>query len=119
MPLLVGMSPYRRKTPPEAAQALDQLNEVLEHYRRRSAELARELAEQIHACLHAGATWGEVGERIGMTKQGARDHWGPYIQGMMDERITSSAPPAGPARVRRGLPGRDPSARADQDEPPP
>jgi hypothetical protein len=117
------MSPYRRKTPPEATQALDQLNEVLDHFRRRSAELARELAEQIHACLHAGATWGEVGERLGMTKQGARDHWGPYIQGMMDERITSSAPPAGPARVRRALRGRDPSAGADEakdeDEPPP
>ena len=117
--MLVGMSPYRRKTPPEATQALDQLNEVLEHYRRRSAELARELAEQIHACLHAGATWGEVGERLGMTKQGARDHWGPYIQGMMDERIISSAPPAGPARVRRGLPGRDRPADAGEEPPPP
>jgi hypothetical protein len=113
------MSPYRRHPPPEATEALDQLDVVLEHYRRRSAELARELAEQIHACLHAGATWGEVGERLGMTKQGARDHWGPYIQGMMDERVTSAAPPAGPARVRRGVPGRDRPAEADREQPPP
>ena len=117
--MLVGMSPYRRKTPPEATEALDELAVVLEHYRLCSAELAHELAEQIHACLHAGATWGEVGERLGMTKQGARDHWGPYIRGMMDERLTSSKPPSGPARVRRELPGRDAAAGADEEDPPP
>jgi len=92
------MSPYRRQTPPEATETLDQLSVVLEHFRLRSAELTRELAEQIYACLHAGATWGEVGERLGMTKQGARDHWGHYVQGMMDERITSAKPPPGPRR---------------------
>jgi hypothetical protein len=101
------MSPYQRKLPPEAKEALDQLSAGLADYRLRSAELARQLAEQIHACLHAGATWGEVGERLGMTKQGARDHWGRYIQGMMDERIAPSEPPPGPARARRGPPPRD------------
>jgi hypothetical protein len=104
MSILVAMSPYRRKIPPEAEEALDQLLVVLEDYRLRSAELARQLAEQIHACLHAGATWGEVGERLGMTKQGARDHWGRYIAGMMDERIAPARPPPGPVRARRGQP---------------
>ncbi len=112
------MSPYRRQTPPEATEALDQLSVELERFRLRTAELTRELAEQIHACLHAGATWGEVGERLGMTKQGARDHWGHYIQGMMDERITTAKPPPGPVRVRRSLPGRDPAAQSDEEEPP-
>jgi hypothetical protein len=45
--------------------------------------------------------------RSTMTKQGARDHWGRYIQGMMDERIAPSEPPPGPARARRGPPPRD------------
>jgi len=87
------MSPYHRRTPAPAQDELDALSVALERYRLRAAELSRELAEQVHSCLHAGATWGEVGARIGMTKQGAREHWGPYIQGMMAERSASRPAP--------------------------
>lgn len=80
------MSPYKRHTPPEAVAALDQLGEALTEYRRRSDELARDLAEAVHIALHAGATWGEVGKRLDMSKQAARQHWGSYIQGMVAER---------------------------------
>ncbi len=112
------MSAYRRTIPAEAAGELERLSAVLENYRLRSAALARELAEQIHACLHAGATWGEVGERLGMTKQGARDHWGRYIQGMMDERTAPARPPQGLSRPGR-RPGNRSSGSESQGDPPP
>ncbi len=109
------MSPYRRKVPAEAAAELERLAAALEDYRRRSAELAHELAEQIHTCLHAGATWGEVGERLGMTKQGAREHWGHYIQGMMDERSVSRPADFPPGSAGAGRRPRAQQSRAGED----
>jgi hypothetical protein len=38
--------------------------------------LNRELADEVMACRRAGATWGEIGERLGMTKQAAQKRWG-------------------------------------------
>jgi cytochrome c-type biogenesis protein CcmH/NrfG len=80
--MLVDMNAYRRHTPPGAAAELARLDAALEHYRHRTQEIAREFAVAVGACIEAGATWGEVGERIGMTKQGARDHWAGLIREM-------------------------------------
>lgn len=66
---------YRRRTPSAAAQSLEVLVGDLEHYREESRRLTRELGESIAACIRSGATWGEVGEVLGMTKQAARAHW--------------------------------------------
>lgn len=76
------MNAYRRYTPPGAVAELVRLDAALEHYRRRTDEIAREFAVAVGACIEAGATWGEVGQRIGMTKQGARDHWAGLIREM-------------------------------------
>lgn len=76
------MNAYRRHTPPGAEAELARLDAALEHYRHRTQEIAREFAVAVGACIEAGATWGEVGERIGMTKQGARDHWAGFTREM-------------------------------------
>src|ERR1022692_2883083 len=83
------MNAYRRHTPPAAEAELARLDVALEHYRHRTQEIAREFAVAVGACIEAGATWGEVGERLGMTKQGARDHWAGFIKEIA----------AGPART--------------------
>lgn len=66
---------YRRTTPAAAAQSLEVLVDDLEHYREESRRLTRELGESIASCVRRGATWGEIGEVLGMTKQAARAHW--------------------------------------------
>ncbi|HUA31376.1 MAG TPA: hypothetical protein VMC03_21010 [Streptosporangiaceae bacterium] len=73
------MSPYKRRTPPEAQAALDKLTLAKAAYLRRTIEIARDLLLAIRDCLDCGATWGEVGDRLGMSKQGARAHWGPHL----------------------------------------
>lgn len=91
------MSPYQRHTPPEAEAALQELTLALAEYLRRTAETARELLIAIRACLDSGATWGEVGKRLGMSKQAARAHWGPYLDQMIAEDARSQrAADAGP-----------------------
>ena len=94
------MSPYQRHTPPEADAALQELTLALAEYLRRTAETARELLIAIKACLDAGATWGEVGGQLGMSKQAARAHWGPYLDQMIAEQArqerTAGAPPEPP-----------------------
>jgi len=77
------MSPYKRHTPPEAEAALDELTLAKAEYLRRTIEIARDLLIAIRACLDAGATWGEVGKRLGMSKQAARAHWGPHLDQMV------------------------------------
>ena len=71
---------YRRHTTPAAAAELDRLARALKAYRKASERAALRLAAQISACLRAGATWGEIGARLGMTRQGARAHWSSFIQ---------------------------------------
>jgi hypothetical protein len=73
------MSPYRRHTPPAAAAALDTLRDQLETYRSESQRLADELGTAVRTCVQAGATWGEVGKTLGISKQAARAHWAPYL----------------------------------------
>lgn len=73
------MSPYIRRTPADAETALVRLGEELELYRARTEQLAREFAGAVCACIEAGATWGEVGRQLGMSKQAARAHWAPYL----------------------------------------
>ena len=91
------MSPYQRHTPPEAEAALQELTLALAEYLRRTAETARELLIAIRACLDSGATWGEVGKRLGMSKQAARAHWSPYLDQMIAEDARSQrAAGAGP-----------------------
>jgi hypothetical protein len=96
------MSPYKRHTPPEAEAALDELTLAKAEYLRRTVETARDMLMVIRACLDAGATWGEVGKRLGMTKQAARAHWGPYLDQLIaQERRRPGAggaarEPAGP-----------------------
>lgn len=89
------MSPYQRHTPAEAQAALDELTLAKAEYLRRTTETARDLLIAIRACLDSGATWGEVGRRLDMTKQGARAHWGPYLDQMIAEQARKE-PPAGP-----------------------
>ena len=120
------MSPYKRHTPAEAVAALDQLGVALAEYRRRSNEIARELAEAVHVALHAGATWGEVGARLEMSKQAARQHWGSYIQGMVAERDHQARAAAGALAAGRPAPsgnravtGHSPAAAAEPTGPPP
>jgi hypothetical protein len=97
------MSPYQRHTPPEAEAALDELTLAKAEYLRRTFEIAGYLLMAIRACLDAGATWGEVGKRLGMSKQAARAHWGPHLDQMVaGERRRSGAAdtadvPAAPA----------------------
>jgi hypothetical protein len=87
------MSPYKRQTPPEAEAALDELTLARAEYLRRTIETARDLLLAIRACLDSGATWGEVGQRLGMSKQGARAHWGPYLDQLIaEERRRPGAP---------------------------
>lgn len=74
------MSPYRRKTPAEAEAALGRLDEALEVYRTQTERVAREFAAAVCECIVLGATWGEVGEHLGMSKQAARAHWAPYLE---------------------------------------
>jgi hypothetical protein len=92
------MSPYQRHTPPEAEAALDDLALALAEYLRRTAETARDLLVAIRACLDAGATWGEVGRKLGMTKQAARAHWGPYLDQMIAEERRRAREAGGPPR---------------------
>jgi hypothetical protein len=79
------MSPYQRHTPPDAEAALDELTLAKAEYLRRTFEIAGDLLMAIRACLDAGATWGEVGKRLGMSKQAARAHWGPHLDQMVAE----------------------------------
>lgn len=72
------MSPYRRRTPPEAEVALARLQEALEVYRADTQRIADDFGTAVLECVEAGATWGEVGRCLGLTKQAARAHWGPY-----------------------------------------
>lgn len=73
------MSPYVRKTPANAEASLERLGEALELYRAQTEQLARDFAGAVCACIEAGATWGEVGKQLGMSKQAARAHWAPYL----------------------------------------
>lgn len=79
------MSPYQRHTPPQAQTALQELTLARAEYLRRTAETARDLLAAIKTCLDSGATWGEVGRQLGMSKQAARAHWGPYLDQMIAE----------------------------------
>ena len=91
------MSPYKRHTPPQAEAALQELTLALAEYLRRTAEIAGDLLSAIRACLDSGATWGEVGKRLGMSKQAARAHWGPYLDQMVAEEARKErAAGAGP-----------------------
>jgi hypothetical protein len=103
------MSPYQRHTPPEAEAALQELTLALAEYLRRTAETARELLVAIKACLDAGATWGEVGRQLGMSKQAARAHWGPYLDQMIAEQArqgrAAGAPPEPPGTEPAPVPG--------------
>jgi hypothetical protein len=90
------MSPYQRRTPPEAEAALDDLTLARAEYLRRTTETARDLLTAIRACLDAGATWGEVGRQLGMTKQAARAHWGPYLDQMIAEERRQARVADGP-----------------------
>ena len=86
------MSPYKRRTPPQAEAALDELTLARAEYLRRTVETARDLLLAIRACLDSGATWGEVGQRLGISKQAARAHWGPYLDELIaDERRRTGA----------------------------
>jgi hypothetical protein len=73
------MSPYRRHTPGPAVPALNRLTTALETYRSESQRIADQLAIAVCDCINAGATWSEVGQRLEITKQAARAHWGPYL----------------------------------------
>jgi hypothetical protein len=91
------MSPYQRHTPPEAEAALGELTLAMAEYLRRTTETARDLLIAIRACLDSGATWGEVGQRLGISKQAARAHWGPYLDQMIaEERQAARDPGPGP-----------------------
>src|SRR5579875_1640068 len=74
------MSTYRRHVPHEAAAALDRLSTAVERYRSESQRLADEFGVAVCECVEAGATWGEVGQRLGISKQAARAHWAPYLE---------------------------------------
>lgn len=74
------MSPYRRHTPPAAAEALDRLAVALQTYRAETQRIADQLAAAVVECIGFGATWGEVGKRLEISKQAAREHWGPYVE---------------------------------------
>lgn len=86
------MSPYRRRRSAATDAALEQLADALEEWRTKSEELTHELVRQIAECLEAGATWGEVGTELRMTKQGARAHWGRYVEQVRREALASKAP---------------------------
>ena len=92
------MNAYRRHTPPAAERELARLEAALELYRRRTEEIARDLGAAVGACIEAGATWGEVGRRLGMTKQGAREHWAGFVSelpgGQTAGQPAAESPPA-------------------------
>jgi hypothetical protein len=87
------MNAYRRHTPPAAERELARLEAALELYRRRTEEIGRDLGVAVGACIKAGATWGEVGRRLGMTKQGAREHWAGFVT-ELPAGETAGQPPA-------------------------
>jgi hypothetical protein len=119
------MSPYKRRTPPEAEAALDGLTLAKAEYLRRTIEIAGDLLLAIRACLDAGATWGEVGDRLGMSKQGARAHWGPHLDQLIAAENrrprTADVPPVPsvpPPPVPSVPPPPVPSVPPAQDVPP-
>ncbi|MFI5490677.1 hypothetical protein [Micromonospora echinaurantiaca] len=52
----------------------------MERYESGLQALNQGLADEILACRLAGATWSEIGERLGMTKQGAQKRWGGSLR---------------------------------------
>jgi hypothetical protein len=90
------MSPYRRYTPSEAEAALKRLERELAVYRSETERLAQKFAAAVGECLEAEATWGEVGQVLGMTKQAARAYWAPYLEGQaqLSHRGRFLRPPA-------------------------
>ena len=98
------MSPYQRHTPPEAEAALDDLVLAKAEYLRRTVEIAQDLLVAIRACLDAGATWGEVGKKLGMSKQAARAHWSPHLDQMVAEERRQARAAGRPPEPPPGAP---------------
>jgi hypothetical protein len=55
---------------------LTRLTAAMARYETDLRALNRELADEVMACRRAGATWSEIGEHLGMTKQAAQKRWG-------------------------------------------
>jgi hypothetical protein len=100
------MSPFRRKTPDRAAVALKQLTEAVDTYRAETERIARELAMAACRCVEAGATWREVGERLGISKQAARAHWAPFLEEFRRSSRNDLVPePGTESPAEAGVPG--------------
>ncbi|WP_405097987.1 hypothetical protein [Micromonospora sp. NBC_01412] len=72
----MGVTGIPHRQPSEVPDRLTRLTAALERYESGLRALNQELADEILACRLAGATWSEIGERLGMTKQGAQKRWG-------------------------------------------
>ena len=59
---------------------LTRLAAAMVRYENGLRALNHELADEVMACRRAGATWGEIGEHLGMTKQAAQKRWGRQAQ---------------------------------------
>ncbi|MEU8819486.1 hypothetical protein [Actinoplanes sp. NPDC048796] len=68
-------SPRRRAS--TATTPLARLTAASARYEIALDRLNRELADEVRACRRAGATWGEIGGCLGVTKQAAQKRWGP------------------------------------------
>jgi hypothetical protein len=59
-----------------AGSHLARLTAAMTRYEAGVRALNRELADEVMTCRRAGATWSQIGERLGMTKQAAQKRWG-------------------------------------------
>lgn len=75
-----GIVPTSRQEHSGVTGPLARLTAASARYETGLRALSRELADEVMACRRAGATWGEIGERLGMTKQAAQKRWGRHVQ---------------------------------------
>lgn len=75
-PVPRGTAPTSRREHSGVTGPLTRLTAAMARLETGLRALNRELADEVMACRRAGATWGEIGERLGMTKQAAQKRWG-------------------------------------------
>ena len=75
-----GIAPRSGPEHSRVTTHLTRLTAAMARYQTGLRGLNRELADEVMACRGAGATWCQIGEHLGMTKQAAQKRWGRQVQ---------------------------------------